>query len=210
MNLILDFDHTLFDAEEFKQALRDRFSLFGISSDQFDTSYLSIKEELGFYNYQEHMKNLAQQNDLDENDLLTSFQEIIDTAKEFLYSDTISFLHAVKKIPNSSIYLFTFGQDRFQTAKIEASGIKDYFNEIVDTTDSKVDLIEIGEKASDTVLVNDRGSEIDEIKQKFPQARAVWLRRPYSLYFNETSQQKDYEATNLSEALSFIKNFIEK
>lgn len=208
MNLILDFDHTLFNAQEFKQALRDRFSLFGISSDRFDNSYLAIKEKLGFYDYRKHIESLAQQKDLDANDLLINFQEVVDNSKEFLYPDAVSFLKTVKKIPDLSIYLYTFGQDEFQKAKIDASGIKEYFNKIVDTTDSKVDLLEINKHVSQDVLINDRGREIDEIKARFPQAKTIWLRRPSSLYFNEVSYQKDYEASDLSEALSFINHFL--
>ncbi|PIS42514.1 MAG: hypothetical protein COT24_03020 [Candidatus Kerfeldbacteria bacterium CG08_land_8_20_14_0_20_40_16] len=208
MKIILDFDYTLFNAQDFKQALRDRFSLFGISSEQFDDSYFTIKQQLGYYNYNKHLKMLAQNNKINENDLILSFQEIVDSAREFLYPDSLFFLKTIKNIPDAFIYLLTFGQDKLQQSKIEASGIKKYFDKIIDTTNSKMDLLKIDRNVSDIVIINDRGKEIDEIKQQLPPVKAIWLRRPYSLYFNEGCRQKDFEASTLSEALSFIKTFI--
>ncbi|PIY95911.1 MAG: hypothetical protein COY66_05640 [Candidatus Kerfeldbacteria bacterium CG_4_10_14_0_8_um_filter_42_10] len=207
MKIILDFDHTLFNAQDFKQALRDRFALFGITAQQFDDTYFAIKQQLGYYNYHEHLKILAQNSRIDENDLILSFQEIVDSAKDFLYPDSLFFLKTIKNIPNISVYLLTFGQDELQQSKIEASWIKEYFNKIIDTKESKADLLKM-DQDSNMVVINDRGKEIDEIKQQLPNLKAIWLRRADSFYVNEVCRQKDYEASTLGEALSIIKTLV--
>jgi len=208
MNIILDFDHTLFNAEEFKQALRDRLALFEISSGQFDDSYRAITEKVGYYNYQEHLKTLAQENNLDENDLLLSFQEIIDFTKEFLYPSTTVFLKNLKKFPANTLYLLTFGQNDFQQAKINASGIKEYFDEVYDIQKSKVEFFKANKDFISCILVDDRGKEIDQIKKKYPKVKAIWLKRKDSRYYKEKCQLKNYQAKNLNEVLNFIKTII--
>lgn len=205
MNIILDFDHTLFNVGEFKQALWDRLALFEISLRQFNGTYRAIKDEFGYYNYHEHLKVLAQNKKLDENDLLLSFQEVIDSAREFLYPDTKSFLDNLKKMPKKNLFLLTFGQDEFQQAKIGASGIKEYFDQIFDIQESKVEFFKSNQKVSDGILVDDRGKEIDQIKKQFPAVKAIWLKRPNSLYQDEVCKTKDFQATTLKEVLNFIK-----
>lgn len=208
MDLILDFDHTLFNAEEFKQALRDRLALFEISSSQFDHTYQAIKHKFGYYNYPEHLKILASYKQLNEYDLILGFQEVIDTAKEFLYPDTTSFLNQLKNNPKLKIFLLTLGQDKFQQAKVSASGIKNYFNQVFDIQKSKLYFFENHKEFSHCIFVDDRGKKIDEIKKRFPQITAIWLKRPHAFYEKEKCELKNYQAETLAEVLEVIKTIV--
>jgi FMN phosphatase YigB (HAD superfamily) len=205
MKIVLDFDHTLFDTEEFKQALQDRLAMFGVTIDQFNSNYRIVKEQLGHYDYQEHLRLLAQEEELDENDLLLSFNEIIGTANEFLFADTIEFLESLKAISKTELYLLTFGQDKFQQAKVEASGIKPYFKEVVDTIDSKLKFFEKNKEFQKAIFIDNRGKTIDLIKTKYPSVVSIWIKRENTPYDDEGCKKMNFQVTSLTEALEHIK-----
>lgn len=205
MKIVLDFDHTLFDTEKFKQALQDRMAMFGVTVDQFNYNYRIVKEQAGYYNYREHLRLLSQAEELDENDLLLSFTEIINTASEYLFSDTLNFLDKLKAITGSELYLLTFGQDEFQQAKVEASGLKKYFKEIVDTVESKLLYFDQKAELHDAIFIDNRGKTIDQIKSKYPKVTAIWINRVNTPYDDEICQLADFHAPSLSQALEYIK-----
>ncbi|MFA6525514.1 MAG: hypothetical protein WCT33_04590 [Patescibacteria group bacterium] len=208
MKIVLDFDHTLFDTEKFKQALQDRLAMFGVTGDQFNSNYRIVKERSGYYNYREHLKLLAQAEELDENDLLLSFNEIVNSANEFLFPDTLDFLKALKLIPKSELYLLTFGQDEFQQAKVEASSIKLYFREVIDTIESKLLYFDQNNEMQSAIFLDNRGKTIDQIKTKYPNISAIWIKRENTPYDNEDCDRADYQANSLTAALQYIKKLI--
>ncbi len=205
MKIVLDFDHTLFDTEEFKQALQDRLAMFGVTVDQFNSNYRIVKEQLGHYDHQEHLRLLAQEEELDENDLLLSFNEIIATANEFLFPDAVEFLEVLKSISKSELYLLTFGQDKFQQAKVEASGIKPYFKKVIDTIDSKLKFFDQNRELQKAIFVDNRGKTINQIKTKYPKIISIWIKRENTPYDDEKCEKMDFKATSLTEALQYIK-----
>ncbi|MFA6272102.1 MAG: HAD family hydrolase [Patescibacteria group bacterium] len=208
MKIVLDFDHTLFDTEKFKQALQDRLAMFGVTGDQFNSNYRIVKERSGYYNYREHLRLLAQTEELDENDLLLNFNEIVNSANEFLFPDTVDFLNALKSIPKSELYLLTFGQDEFQQAKVEASGIKAYFREIIDTVESKLLYFDQNQDLQSAVFLDNRGKTIDQIKAKYSDIVAIWIKRENTPYDDEVCEKADYQATSLTIALQYINKLI--
>ncbi|MBU1074752.1 HAD hydrolase-like protein [Patescibacteria group bacterium] len=204
MKIVLDFDHTLFDTEKFKQALQGRLAMFGVTVDQFNSNYRIVKEQLGHYDYQEHLRLLAQEEELDENDLLLNFNEIVNSANEFLFPDVLNFLESLKAISKSELYLLTFGQDKFQQAKVEASGIRPYFKEVVDTVDSKLIFFDQNKKLQKATFVDNRGKTIDQIKMKYPDVVAIWLKRENTPYDNENCKRMDFQVDSLTEVLQYI------
>jgi FMN phosphatase YigB (HAD superfamily) len=205
MKIVLDFDHTLFDTEKFKQALQDRMAMFGVTVDQFNYNYRIVKEQSGYYNYREHLRLLSQADELDENDLLLSFNEIISSANEFLFPDTLEFLEALKLMSDAELYLLTFGQDEFQQAKVEASGIKDFFREVADTIESKLLYFDQNKDLQNAVFIDNRGKTIDQIKSKYPKITAVWIKRENTPYDDEVCELADYQTASLTTALKYIK-----
>jgi FMN phosphatase YigB (HAD superfamily) len=188
----------------FKQALQDRLSLFGVTTNQFNSNYRIIKEQLGYYNYKEHLKLLAKDVKIDENDLLLNFNEVVSSANEFLYPDALNFLKKLKSIPDAELYLLTFGQDEFQQAKVEASGIKPYFAEVADTIESKLVFFDQNENLQSAIFLDNRGKTIDEIKTKYPKIITIWIKRTNTPYDDEGCERTDFQVDSLSEALKYI------
>ena len=101
--------------------------------------------------------------------------------EELLFSDALSFLQYLKTIKQKLI-LLSFGEFSFQSKKINATGIANFFDEIIITPDSKELALEkilqqfVGEK--DIWFVNDKIEETKKILERFPKLKPVLKKSP--------------------------------
>ena len=169
--IIIDFDHTLFNAQAFKKDL---------------AKALDIKKLYKNNNYKQQIKKFSQQQQ-------QKFLKILKNSKQYLYKDAISFLKSVQK---NQIILLSKGQPEFQKIKIKNCKLEKYLK-IKTVSKSKINFIKHFKNKQEIIFINDRGKEIDAIKKKFPQIHAIWIRRANGQYKNEPCKLYNKKITNL-------------
>lgn len=198
--IIIDFDHTLFNAQLFK---KDLAKALGMSLTSWEKDYQKNKKKYKHYNYKEQIKNLS----------LTKQKKLLNIlkkAKKYLYRDAMRFLRqnhppsprlrrtseGTKRTKNTKIMILSKGEPSFQKQKIMNTGVKKYAK-IITTDQSKKKFIKKMGSKRDIVFINDRGQEIDEIKKAFPKVQAIWVRRKNGQYKNEPCKKFNKKVNNL-------------
>ncbi len=200
MRIIIDFDYTLFDVEALRRAMiaasREQA---GVTEEQFRSAEQAVKHELGFYEPERHAARLVA-NEHMHAQLVEAWMTVVDHGESFLYPDAVDFLH---RYHDEDTVLLSFGNEDWQRRKIEGAGIADMVDHVVITSQPKTTIFptlitqETSMVNEPLFMVNDRGSELDALKQLHPTAVAVWLRRPNDPYTNEPCTAVDMTCTNL-------------
>ncbi|MFA6027450.1 MAG: hypothetical protein WC752_00805 [Patescibacteria group bacterium] len=181
--IIIDFDHTLFNAQLFKKAIA---KALGMSLADWEKDYQKNKKKFTHYNYKQQIKNLPLANQ-------KKFLNILKNSNKYLYKDAIIFLRSIK---NNKIILLSKGEPSLQEQKIINSGVKKYLQ--IKTTDRpKVEFIKKIKNKENIIFINDRGKEIDEIKKVYPNVYVIWVRRTNGQYKNEPCKKYDKKVNNL-------------
>lgn len=179
---ILDFDHTLFNAQDFK---KDLAKALGLSLPAWEKSYQKNKKKHKNYNYKEQLKEFDKTQQ-------KKFLKVLDNSKKYLYKDSIQFIRQL----GSRRTLLSKGHTGWQAVKIKKCGLNKYL-EVKTTTKSKKNFIKKLSKKETIFFINDRGKEIDEIKKAFPDVIAIWVKRSNGQYKNEACKKYDYKTNNL-------------
>jgi len=192
--IILDFDHTLFNAQLFKKDLAEAL---GLSLAIWEKEYQKNKKKYHNYNYQKQITNYPAKNQ-------KKFLNVLKNSKKYLYPDAIYFLHSVETrhgVSLPKIILLSKGQPEFQKIKIKNCQLEKYLT-IKTVAIAKINFIKTlrqaqGKNKKNIIFINDRGKEIDEIKKIFPQITAIWIRRANGQYKNEPCKTFDKKYSNL-------------
>ena len=98
-----------------------------------------------------------------------------------LFSDALSFLQYLKTV-NQKLILLSFGKIDFQSKKINASGIAEFFDEIIITPDGKElaleKILEQFDNEKDVWFVNDKIEETKKLLERFPKLKPVLKKSP--------------------------------
>lgn len=212
--VILDFDHSLFNTEEFKESLREIFIKYGVGKELYNETYKEIREkEEGPYSLERHLSILEGRMMYNRKKLRKIKREVLDLLKrtdEYLFSDTMDFLRQESK--RSKLVLVTLGEKEFQSLKIKSSGIKKYFVQIIisrgrarkGSKDKEIAKVIDGHQDREIFMVEDVAREIDLMKKDYPFVTMIKIERPGGKYSKEKSKKADYTVTNLREAREII------
>ncbi len=172
LEVILDFDYTIFDAKKFKLALAKSLGKFGVSVSFFLKSYpLAVKKSRGQYNYiyRKHIQLIKQKNPrLPEILAREALESVIHKSNRYLYRDTLSFLQDLNE-RDFKLILVTHGNQAFQKQKLQHSGLKNYFANVILSSNLKmVTLKRIEHKFGRAFFISDHINELIQIKQHLP------------------------------------------
>ena len=134
MKIGLDFDRVLFDTDSFNEYMKEETGLHHVEKDVYDDNE----------NYSPEKHAEASGIDIEE------VYDAIDNLQRFVYDD----VELLKELEEHTLVIVTRGEEKYQKAKIEASGVKDMFEEVY--------VVQEGSKDVDAVefLVDDREEEI--------------------------------------------------
>ncbi|MFH1781417.1 MAG: hypothetical protein ABH835_02275 [Patescibacteria group bacterium] len=192
--IIIDFDYTLFDADKFKDALYKAVEPFMIekSRKSWDQSKDEIQYKLAFYDYKEHLKKIVDKENL--KDAEKAVEKVIKKSDKFLYDDALDFFKKYKKY---EIYIVSFGVDGFQKNKIAATGLDKKAKVIITRGEKVKHFKKIIKGTGPAVFIDDKGSEIDMIKEEYPKVVCYWMRRPRGKFINSPCEKFDHKINNL-------------
>lgn len=207
---IIDFDDTLFDTYRFKEKRLEEVQRLGVSEEEYWRTYREARyspDGLSTYSNERHADILGGLG-YGRGEVLAMLKNTTGEALfDFLFSDTIDFLEALKKHKQKMI-LLSLGNSGFQKLKTDGVRITDYFDKVYITHDSKLHVLEqfLKTKHSEEVwFVNDKVDETMRVLNTFPFMKAV-------LKVSDRSGAQEYEDCGLPffKTLTEIKNYIKE
>lgn len=170
--VILDFDHTIFDADDFKVAMATSLRPMGVSEELFWGTYRHARDKSdGNFSYrpEKHVALMADRIALDKTAAVTALENVVHRAEEFLYQDAKDFLSRLISL-GIPVTLLTKGDPTFQKAKIAACRINGMVDEIIASEEKKAVLMpELLKRGTGSVyFVNDHLDETLEVRKIDP------------------------------------------
>lgn len=175
----LDFDHTLFQTDEFFYvAVRQALASFQIDESLWQSTYDEVWSS--GYSLTKHVEalNRASERPID----LQAMQQVIDKEfsdlSRFVFPDVIPFLKQAK-VAGIGLVLLSFGAPDWQHYKVKATGLASYFDQILIATaeQRKGKELSVLEKFDRYLVVDNNPTELDTIKDMFPQAETYRINR---------------------------------
>jgi len=125
--LLIDFDGTLFNTDEFKIQLFNFVSFkYAINKETLHLTYEQYKNEIGIYDFFLHISSFIR---IDFDELEKSItNHFLNKSSNFLFSDAITFLENNNKY---HIVIYTLGDDRFQKLKFKVANILERIPRII-------------------------------------------------------------------------------
>lgn len=167
---IVDFDDTLLDTVAYKESRIVALEKIGVSRDIYNETY---KQTYYAYTHEAHAAALATHG-FSQDAVLKVLNECLQKVAQFIFPDTIDFLNFLKS-HKDPIILLSFGVANIQEFKVDALGIRHYFDKIVTTIEPKEKaLLALGAAIeSGSWFFEDKVRETLVVHNTFPQFRIV-------------------------------------
>jgi len=210
LELILDFDYTLFDARRFRLALAHSLKKLGVPTKVFLQLYpLAVSKQNGHYSYDyyKHVMLISRKYPkLSQPKARKLMEVIVRSSYKYLYSETVNFLRFFKK-NNFKLILVTHGNPSFQKKKLEYSGINHFFSSVVLSPAAKVvTLKRIKKNFGKAFFVSDHINELLQIKHHLPKLIPIMKA---SSHYSDIVKAKKHRISTFK-TLTQIKKFIMK
>jgi len=205
--LFVDFNGTLFDTEAFKKEMYAIFIKAGFDIDEIKATY---NAECLDYKYSPigQMKRLEKIHTLDKEAANRRFEKLYLNCQDYLYDDSIDFLKSVDR-DKYELDLFTLGDTKFQSIKVENSKIGPYFDNVIYTEIQKWEYLDnlVGQKEK-FITIDDRGDALAEIQKKFNRSLVIQITRPIKdkddPFIKQTSNFAGINVKNLKQARQYL------
>ncbi len=177
----LDFDHTLFNTDEFFHVdVRNSFLRLGIDATGWEQSYAAVWPT--GYTLEKHVEEIARQsgNPLPLAEMKRILQESFSDLRRYLFPDVLPFLKKVKKA-GGRLHLMSFGDDGWQRYKVFASDLGGYLDGMLFTTiqggKSGLVLERAKEAAQEVSVIDNNPTDLDLIRDLAPDIRTYCMNR---------------------------------
>ena len=139
--------------------------------------------------------------------LIEDFSSFMQKLDRYVFPDCYDFLQTFDK---KDLFLLSFGDKFFQKAKVAGSGLEEYFERIIITTEKKMDIIkEMREENWSAVLeeiyfIDDRPEQMEKTNLADNLVHTMHIRRPESRYSSRQVVGGDQQILDLLEAKKII------
>lgn len=204
MKLIIDFDHTIFDMASMHEALDEAITDLGIPSEQYRAAYnketnWKVFSVPGFANRLEKMTEISSK------EITKAYHRVGDIADLFVYEDVHQGLEQLKE-HGHEVFLLSWGDTEWQMRKIQSSGIRDHFKDVLTVTQLKAEFLQNWcADACDVVVVDDKPAELKAIKERHPKFHLIRMRRENGKYSDQETPEGVHEAVDMKGVLSLVK-----
>jgi FMN phosphatase YigB (HAD superfamily) len=214
MKLIFDFDHTLFSAKKLYSAFKEAFLKLGVEENLFQETFEESKGRGRDYKPEKQFKLIHKTRpEIKIGKLKEAFEKILKAAPKFLYNDVLGFLKKWSK--EADFILLSYGEEKFQRKKIEASKVRRYFRKILITRDIEKSKpfrkvftrSPRGRVPEKIIFVEDNPQALSKTKTSFPQIVTVRINRGEGKYCQKpNNHQIDFSIKNLKELDKILKS----
>lgn len=176
----LDFDHTLFNTDEFFHVdVRNAFLRFGIDDALWEQSYERAWQT--GYTLEKHTEEVYRQsgNPLPLEDMKRIIRDMFSDLRRYLFPDTLRFLGDTKN-KGVRLFLLSFGNPDWQRYKVFGSQVDGYFNDMffIPREGGKAKFISELMGGFDRILMVDNNpAELDVIKNVTPTVETYCINR---------------------------------
>lgn len=183
MHIVFDLDYTLLDTAALKNALADAVTAHGPSREDYERTYReTVKREGKVYDYDPdaHLDLLADAfpDEAARDAARRGMDGVLARSEEFLYPGVKELLTELRD-HGAELTLLTLGNEKWQHAKVDRSGLRGLFDEVIATEKEKSGVIsKIAGKDRRTIVVNDNGKELVEMQERAPELTYVLKRGP--------------------------------
>lgn len=143
-NLLIDFDHTLFNTAQIKYEWAATMEKCGVPQQIFWRTYPLARFGEGgraSYNPRKHVEFLKVNLNCSVEEALNKINEVGQRAGDFLFPDAKKFLSRMLSL-NVPMTLILHGEKDYQKEKVEHCGISDYFSRIHYSDNDRVQIAE--------------------------------------------------------------------
>lgn len=135
MKIGLDFDRVLFKTDEFNEYLKKETGLHHVDENVYD--------KYGCYSPKKHAKASGVE--------VEKIYDALNDLKKFLYDD----VEKIKEIADYKLFIVTRGEEKFQRAKVKASGADELVEKVIVVQEKPKDVEGID------FLIDDREKELE-------------------------------------------------
>ncbi len=194
--------------------IRDYFSLLkrltGASDDEMTSTFAKfslasfVRGET--YSPERHIEFLGADLDFDAMKALDAARSFFVDIRRYCFEGAEDFLRA---LPKDDSYLLTFGERRFQDLKVDGSGLRNFFHEVLVVQGDKSEEIERVAKR-DHFSPNEKIIFADNRCGHFAGVRergiiTIHLKRPTDKYSKVPCEECQYQVSNFEELLELLR-----
>ncbi len=206
MNFFIDFDHTLYNTPLLTRDMLSSLALYisKISAKDYNKILENLKEKFkrgtnNIYDIYKLIQYFTPQYDYDINEATDIINKVISNGKQYLFSDSIPFLKALKE-QNHKIYILSYNENEvyFQTVKIAGSGLLPFVDGVFPTTSLKGNIPIDFPKC---IFIDDKPKDLISIYQNHP-FKIFRIRRENDTYSRIETNLPIPEFTSLADLLA--------
>jgi FMN phosphatase YigB (HAD superfamily) len=173
--IVIDFDRVLFDTDAYIAGLRHAVGQVGVTRAQWDAAYQDRGEDK-VLRIDRLLTNLAERSGKPLEEITAAFDRETEEAMWYLYADAREFLEAFQ--PVADVYLLSFGAKDWQSRKLEAVGVKDFFKTMTIVEEPKAEAKDVPvPSVSQAIFINDNKSEMLDVARRYRWARHLHINR---------------------------------
>lgn len=174
----IDFDRTIFDTKSFLEDFYEILDEYHIPKEVFKKKSHEVDN---FNPYK--ILNLLKDEYAFTSNLFLDIDRLVEKGMVYLYYDSLVFLRDVKKKGNKLI-LLTKGDEEFQNSKIDNTGIRKIFDNVIITNEDKGNL----DIDYHGIFIDDKKTELESILK----------RKPFKLYLIDREHQYNNVNSNIN------------
>lgn len=200
MNYYIDFDNTLYETAKLTKLMIESIAreIVENSNLKFDEVFEDVNNNFNstYGNIFEYGKSVASKYNIDVNKVIENINYVIANGEKIVFEDAKRFLERLKD-KNHNIIILTYvakENQEYQLKKILGSGLANYTDEIIITTDLKYTL-DIDYKNG--VFIDDDPRDLNGLFEKNP-IKVIRIRKP-----SNKRSAKEIENKNIEEYVSF-------
>lgn len=204
MKIILDFDDTIFNTGAYIDEKIKIFIQESFTREEYFINYDKVLKEKGYFDADLIIDLFFKTKKFDKEKVKSEIEAIIKNTKVFVYEDFYDFVVSFNK---KDLTLVSVGIGESHKRKIQNTGIADFFYKISIPEKYKSEEIELIAKNhlnEKIFFIDDKASQIDEVKKKMPQIVAIKIERTTGRNILSKSELADYTVKNLDEAKKII------
>ena len=210
MNFFIDFDHTLYNTPLLTEDMLKALALYMSQTlaKDLDDIYKMLKNKFkrgtnNIYDIYKLIEYYAIQYNYNKSEATQIINTVIANGKQYLFSDSIPFLKALKA-QNHKVYILSYNENEvyFQAVKIAGSGLLTFVDGIFPTTSIKGD---IPLDFSKCIFIDDKPKDLISIYKNKP-LKIFRIRRKNDTYSEIETNLPIPEVKSLDELLSNLWN----
>ena len=200
--IMIDLDHTLFNTTMFVDELAAFFQeKFGVMPEVFRKEREAVKSCCVVEDVDLFVTRLPHD---DKEAMHKAYHDFVERrASEFTFADSVSFIE--RHADQFDVHLVTHGDEELQGMKIRHSGLPVGLKFVIAQVGKSVVTREYDDAYEKIYFIDDKGSNIDEVKREFPDVVAYFIKRPEdSPYAHDEPMEAngDFEVSDLSFTIS--------